>query len=84
MDHAQLDSVVLRSHAWLSNWSSRIAHLHWPFASRRPDPTALTRVQRRSVEATSTEVGHRFWDGLMFALPFGIAFWIGLYFLFSR
>lgn len=82
MEHAQLGSAVLRPRVWLSNWTSRIALQFFPSAERLRGEDDLKRVARPT-DTTPTEVSHRFWHGLMFALPVGIGFWVGIYFLIS-
>lgn len=82
MEHAQLGSAVLRPRVWLSNWTHRISLQLFPSTVRMPGEVGLKRLARPT-DTAPTEVSHRFWHGLMFALPVGIGFWIGIYFLVS-
>jgi hypothetical protein len=81
MNLVQIGSVALRPSAWLTG-SSAPGNTGDNAVAGHADQRVETR--RVAIDSTPAEVPHRFWHGLMFALPLGIAFWVGVYFVFLR
>lgn len=78
MNFPLLGSVALRPAAWRAQWALRGQSAQGIAGATRSDRRAEA---RGTLDARPAAISHRFWHGLLYALPIGIAFWAGVYFL---